>query len=228
MHKLYGSQPYDDIVGMLGEAHYDALAAAVAEPLHGAAFRPRAADALLKPTTQGPGYDRADALTMIRENYEDLPLLLAHTLPRALADAPTTAGFRALREEGWLDWHLLVAIINAAWNVRAHSSGLLSRTDSQAREQLKRLALQPETAQSTPIPLAALTPDKLRGALHAAVLAVALRRWKLSSSLATPNVEALAELLKSRYCYATDDVAHRDLLSEALTVEGTLLPLIVE
>jgi len=63
----------------------------------------------------------------IRENYQFLPSLLNQTLPRALSDPDTASGLRRLRNDGWLDWHIFIAIANAALNIRANAAGLLDR-----------------------------------------------------------------------------------------------------
>lgn len=223
-HKLHTGRPYDEVAGVLDDTHYSAAAAVVIEPLHGTTFRPTAADALRAPTTAGPGYDRDAALADIQEKYEYLPTLLNRTLPRALADPDTLAGFYELRRDGWLDWQILFGVFNAAFNVRARAAGLLRRPGA-TREQQQQLARKPENDESTPIPLAALSTGNLRSTMEVAVLAVAQRRWYLNPGTPTPNSAALIEILKARYGFASDDVPHRDLLSDALA-DGTLLPLI--
>jgi hypothetical protein len=144
---------------------------------------------------------------------------------RALADPSTLAGLHELRRDGWLDWHLLVAIANVAFNVRAGAAGLLKRS-TQATSQQRRLATDPESDQSVPVPLAVLTPDRLRSTLEVAIFAIGQRRWHVGSAVETPNIAAFKELLEARYGYAVDDVPHRDLLSDALADDGTLLPLV--
>jgi hypothetical protein len=118
-----------------------------------------------------------------------------------------------------------MAIFNVAYNVRAREAGLLGRLGD-APDQLRLLARLPENKRSTLIPLAALTPDNLRATMQVTVLSIGQRRWKLGPALETPNSRALLELLKARFGYATDDYPHRDLLSDALASDGTLLPLI--
>jgi hypothetical protein len=223
IHKLHVARPYDDVAGLLSDAHYDALAAVSVSPFPGE-HTPIASDELRPPATPGPGYDRDASLENVRENYQFLPSLLNQTLPRALSDPDTAAGLRRLRDDGWLDWHILIAIANAAFNIRASAAGLLSRPLAAKPEQ-HALAHTAETADSEPIPLAALTPESLRDAMRVAVLAIAKRRWRLLSATQTPNPTAFRALLTTRYGLS-DDVPHRDLLSDALAEDGTLRPLI--
>jgi len=225
MHKLHVARPYDDVAGLLNEAHYDSLAEVTVSPFPGD-YTPTPSDELAVPTAPGPGYDREASLENIRENYEFFPSLLNQTLPRALSDPGTAAGFRQLRDDGWLDWHILIAIANAAFNIRARATGLLSRPLATKEEQ-QALVHTPESTDTEPISLAALTPSSLRDVMRVALLAIARRRWRLLSAAQTPNLEAFRALLTARYGLS-DDVPHRDLLSDALAEDGTMRPLIDE
>ncbi len=222
LHKLHVARPYEEIAGLLDDSHYHAVAV-TAQPLPGE-YTPIPADELRTPTHPGPGYDRAASLENIRENYEFLPTLLALTLPRALADGSIATGLRQLRTDGWLDWHILLAMANVAINIRARAAGLLDRP-MDTIEQQRQVAHAPETADSEPVLLTALTPESLRKAMELAILSVAQRRWRLSSSVDTPNLAAFRALLTARYGLA-DDVPHRDLFADALAADGTLRPLI--
>ena len=93
IHKLHVARPYDDVAGLLNDAHYDALAAVSVNPFPGK-HTPTPSDELRLPTAPGPGYDRDASLENIRENYQFLPSLLNQTLPRALSDPDTAAGLR--------------------------------------------------------------------------------------------------------------------------------------
>ena len=222
-HKLCIARPYDDVAGLLNDAHYDALASAHMEPFPGE-HTPVPSDQLGSRATVGPGYNRDASLENIRENYEFLPQLLNQTLPRALSDPGTVAGLQWLREDGWLDWHILIAISNVVLNIRANAIGLLDHPLATQRE-VHALSLTPESADSEPIPLAALTPESLGHAIQFSMLAVAKSRWGLLSATRTPNWKAFRALLAARYGLS-DDVPHRDLLSDALAEDGTLRQLI--
>ena len=225
MHKLHVGRPYDELASVLAQSHYDAVSAAGIQPLGDSPFRPTAAEDLAAPSEAGPGYDHATALANIRETYEWLPGLLNQTLPRALADPVTLAGFEELRRDDWLDWHLLIAIHNAALNARAQAAGLLARPNVTAAEQM-RMAREPETESSSPIPLAVFTPARLRSMMDGTLFAIGQRRWRLAPATETPNLTAFRDLLKTRYGLAEDDVPHRDLLTEALAEDGSLMSLL--
>ncbi|MEV6948238.1 hypothetical protein AB0N07_41205 [Streptomyces sp. NPDC051172] len=220
-HKLLSVRPYDEVAGLLTEAHYDTLRQTTMPPWADMEFQPPTAPALAQPTTPGPGYDRARALDMIRDNYAELPHLLSETLPRLLADPAALAGLRDLREEGWLDWHILMALANIAINLRLEQLS----PDSIPPDLPARFLQTPESDYTAPLPLDAFTPANLRAQMELTVLAVGQRRWKLGTAMKTPNPAAFKHLLSARYGYSTDDVPHRDLLGDTPHENGTLFPL---
>ncbi|GAA4256392.1 hypothetical protein [Dactylosporangium darangshiense] len=224
-HKLHVARPYDELAGLLDANHYVALATVAVEPLQGPAYRPSPAQPLAPPATPGPTYDRAAGLAHIRDNYELFPRLLNQTLPRALADPDTLAGFRQLRGEGWLDWQILLATFNVVQTIRVRSAGLLDGP-SQNLAQADQLAFQPETPQSSVIPLTALRPKELQAAMRGAIHAVGRRRWRIFPPTDTPNIEAFKDLLIARYAFAVDDVPHVDLLSGGLAGNESLVELV--
>ena len=213
VHKLSIGRPYDELAS-LHEDHYERATSTVAAPFQGE-HRPHPAPELAFPTRPGPSYDRDESLDNIREQYEFLPTLLTQTLPLALGTA--RGALTELRNDGWLDWHLLLALANASVNHRTQAKGLMTPyADPKA---LRELAHAPETADDPRVPASALTADALRQTLDFAVLAVAKRRWRLLSPTQTPNSRAFIDLLAARYGFR-DDVPHRDLLSEALDSDG--------
>jgi hypothetical protein len=223
IHKLHLARPYDDLARLLDDDHYDALATAHAIPWQGKhALKP--AEPLRFPSTSGPGYVREASLENVRENYQYIPSLISQTLPRALEDRDTVAGLRRLRDEGWLDWHMLTAVLNVAVNFRARAAGLLRHPDVAQREH-RALVRTPETPDSDPVPLAALSPGSLRTHMELAIVAIAERRWHLRPNTQTPNISAFKKLISSRYGF-NDDVPHRDLLHEAFGEHGNLLGLV--
>jgi hypothetical protein len=157
---------------------------------------------------------------MIRDNYTDLPNVLSETLPRILADPDTRTGLQELREEGWLDWQILLALANIAANLRLQQAS----PGSIPRDYPTRFFQTPESHYATTLPLNVFTADSLRAQMDVTLLAVAQRRWKLGSAMTTPNPQAFKELLTTRYNYAADDVPHRDLLNGAPDERRTLIP----
>lgn len=206
VHKLHIGRPYDEIAGLLPNDHYERAADIHVTPFQ-PDHRPTPAPDLAFPTTPGPGYDHDASLENIGENYDLLPTLLTRTLPLALSTA--REAFTELRTDGWLDWHLLLALANVSFNHRAQARGLLVRNASIGAQ--RALAHAPETPSDPAVPASALTADALRQTLQLALLAVAKRRWHLLSPTQTPNTKAFHSLLTTRYGLL-DDVPHEDLL----------------
>ncbi|MEZ2389075.1 hypothetical protein AB6813_05900 [bacterium RCC_150] len=166
----------------------------------------------------GPGYDRAESLQAIRERYE-VANALRLTLPRLLSDQAARATIVRLRNEGWLDWQILVTLVNIAMNWRMKHAGIQIGVGDPRRA--IRLAREPETALSPEIPLSEFGDDEVN--MYAAIQAVSVaRRWDLRGRSAVPGEYAMRDLLVRRYWYAVDDIPHRDLL-DCLDDDGNLL-----
>lgn len=217
-HKLFVGRPYEEAADLLSAEHY-ARCAAAARPVSSAGFRPEAPPPLEASTATGAGYDRDEALQLIRERYEVAHETLRYTLPRLLVDERIGTTIVGLREAGWLDWQILVVLVNAAWNWRLRSAGIQPSVGDKATAM--GLAREPETSTSPEIPLEVFSEAAL--AIHQQIQpATAAQRWHLRGRQEEPGEGALRELLTRRYHYAEDDVAHRDLL-ECLDEQGRLL-----
>lgn len=222
-HKINSGRPYDEVAGILDNLHYDRVASTALDPID-ATFRTTPAVALAAPVSPGPGYDHGAALERIRENYAWLPTLINRSLPRVLADPDTVEVLRQLRAAGWLDWHLLLALVNVAGNVRMRAAGVLSRPYID-RDEAVRLFKQPESADSEEVPLSEFTLANLQQQLQMCVSTVAQGRWKIPLHDGQPNLVGLKALLEARYGFR-NDVPHVDLLEGALGEDGQLRPLL--
>ena len=160
-HKLFVGRPYEEAAGFLDDGHY-ARCAAATRPASSAGFIPTGPPPLAASTVDGTGYDRDAALQAIRERYEVADETLRYTLPRLLADENCRATIIRLREAGWLDWQILVVLVNAAWNWRMLLAGIKPGVGDPARAM--RLATEPETPESPEMPLEVFS-DAARGLL---------------------------------------------------------------
>jgi hypothetical protein len=66
-----------------------------------------------------PDYSESESLAAARNRYKNAPPLLRKTLPRVLANRTTRRTLQDLRQQGWKDWHLLLAIENVQFNYLA-------------------------------------------------------------------------------------------------------------
>jgi hypothetical protein len=131
-----------------------------------------------------------------------------------LANAEFTRTARRLQSEGWLDWHLLIAIANVVINHRAASRGMtLTRqmTDTQ-REAFINLAYAPALATDPLLPPEIFDEDTLR--LHLASAAAAgVATLGLTIHAGPIPSDSLLEFLGQRYRYWEDDTPHEALLA---------------
>lgn len=219
IHKVSVGRPYEETAALLDDNHYDRCAAAT-RPLSSDSFQPVEREHLAPSIATGPGYDRAEALQAIRERYEVANDALRYTLPRLLADEGGRATIVRLRKAGWLDWQILVALVNAAMNWRMQQAGI--RPDATNPTQIMNLGREPETAASPVMPLSVFADDLIDMHLYMQTVSVA-RRWDLHGRQEAPDEEAMRDLLTRRYQYARDDIPHRDLL-DCIDEHGNLRP----
>lgn len=219
IHKVSIGRPYEETAGLLDVEHY-ALCASADRPPSSVHFHPAACEHLAASTAPGSGYDQAASLQAIRERYEVANDSLRLTLPRLLSDQGGRATLLRLRNEGWLDWQILVTLVNLVMNWRAQHAGMrIGQTD---RRRILQLAREPESPSFPEIPLSEFADDQVN--MFAAIQAASVAcRWDLRGRSEGPGEFAMRDLLTRRYRYAVDDIPHRDLL-DCLDEEGKLLP----
>ena len=228
LSKIHIARPYDEIAGVLTDDHYESLRSISVKPFGTGPYMPRQVEDLGSVRGPGPSYNHEKSLSQIRQSYEDLPNLIRFTLPRALKNRRTLRDLYRLRADGWPDWHILLAIVNVAFNMRlqvllASSPGVL-----QDRTRLIELAHQAEKSPSESVSPEEITASSLRQVMETVMFAVAERRWNIHSPLPTPNVAAFRELLEARYNFSSDDVPHLDLLAHGLRADGSIASLAIE
>lgn len=222
LHKLWMGRPYEEAAGLLLDEHYERCAAS-SRPASSAQYEPTEATALAASTKPGLGYSRDEALRAIRERYEVAYATLRYTFPRLVAHERIRGTLVRLRAAGWLDWQILVILVNLAWNWRLEKAGIPLGVDDPSRALC--LARQPEEPHSPPVPLEIFLDDATVD-LHTAIqMATVANSWKLRDRAEHHNGEALRDLLTRRYRYADDDIPHRDIL-DSVDRNGNLIPFV--
>jgi hypothetical protein len=222
-HKITVGRPYEDAAGLLDEQHYD-MCAATERPATSGSFEPVEADSLAAATSPGAGYDRDGALQLIRERYESVYETMPKTLTRLFADARGQELITGLRDDGWLDWQILVTVLNVVANWRLQQAGVSFTTNDP--EQLREIAMQPEDDCSPEFPLELIFNEDLSMVLDLQATTVA-QRWEIHPATQQMVPGKVRDLLTRRYGYAVDDVPHVDPL-EALDDNGQLIPIVTE
>lgn len=217
MHKLTIGRPYDETADISPADAYLAMAAAPVTSFGADLPVELAPEAELKfPTQPGPGYDRQEALERVRRRYENCTPMVQFTLPRVVDDPEFRTVISDLRGEGWLDWHLLLAMANHVGNERLKWEGnnLSTATEADARRAV-RIMQRRERSIDPQIPAAAFSKKALRFSLTNSAMSTA-QTMGLQFHQQPPDVAAILAVLGARYGYWTDDVDHEDLFHWSL------------
>lgn len=215
-HKLSGGRPYDEAANFLSDDDYLGFAQL---PLGiagaGTAFEPTTVHPeLIGRTDLSKWYDRDEALASIQRRYDRMMPIGRLTIPRLAADPVAGRVLRELREEGWLDWHLMMAITNILGNARPGWEGFRLYQDSPIadRERAAILMRREELDTDPPLPIEAFTRERLLQALEFTGL-LTVPSYGLHVNASTPNVKAILEVLRRRFNFDRDDVDHSPFLT---------------
>jgi hypothetical protein len=161
-----------------------------------------------------PSYDRAEHESVIRKRYVNSRVVVRFTLERLNPKPEWQAILRFLREEGWLDWHVLtgLAMLVANWRVNSNPATRLT-VASDAEGHMKRL-MADERRDDPEIPIAEITIEGLRRHLQMSMLSTA-KALKFEMKMMTPNLDAIQKFLWFRGRYGFDDVPHPDPFDNA-------------
>ena len=220
LHKVTVVRPYQDAADVLGDDHY-ARCAAAARPMSSNRFVPVENEHLAPSTRTGPGYDLAEALELIRQRYEVAHKAWRYSIGKFLSDPRGRQAVEALQADGWLDWQILVAIVNVGMNWRFEKDGL--PPDFTTAQRAREIGTYAEDAAGPHLP-AELILNELDLHLQMQTMSVA-QRWKLRPVNDKRHENSMRHLLVRRYHYAHDDLPHVPLL-DAVGEGGALLPLV--
>ncbi len=217
MHKSTIVRPYDELADLIA-AEQTRVMSARPELCIGWSSAPNLINPSpdMQPSTEvASTYEknRAKILENIAYRYETIPAVIGPTLTSLLQNAEFTRTARILKSEGWLDWHLLIAIVNIVVNRRAVSRGMtLTRqmTDAQ-RKALIDLAHTPALETDPILPAEVFGEDELR--FHLASAAVSgVASIGLEIHAGPVLTDPILEFLGDRYRYWDDDTPHDSLL----------------
>jgi hypothetical protein len=206
-HKLGAVRPYDEL-GVPRSVYDRTPRAIVFPPFDPEVFQVTPSKELEWREDDGPTYDRSTALDLVRSRYERIPAMIPKTLERLAHDSGFLTIVAELRSRGWLDWHILQALINYAMNKRLAAEGLdRSGSHEQRMSRMRELMDTGDEIDETPSDLLQPTLRDLefQGEIQ---LAVILAGWELHINQSTPDLPALRTFLERRYHYLEDDVEH--------------------
>ncbi|KFI82971.1 hypothetical protein A9A89_0944 [Bifidobacterium psychraerophilum DSM 22366] len=214
-HKLFAGRPYNEAADFLSDEDYDIMSSLPPGPL--GAKVPRKAfseQPELNPRTDiADRYNHDEAIENIKRRYARMMPIGRLTIPRLASNGDSAEVLRKLRDEGWLDWQLVMAITNIIGNARHAWEGLHLTVGSpladrkRANELLRReeLKTDPKLGPET------FTRERLLGALEFTV-ALTVPSYGLALNSPTPDIAAILKVLRERFKFGDDDADHNDLL----------------
>jgi hypothetical protein len=205
-HKLGSVRPYDEL-GLPAELYDRTPRADFTPPADPRDYPTQEHSQLAWRSDAGPTYDRAAALNAIALRYERIPRLISRLMQRLEADDAFLAAVGELRERGWLDWHVLQALANAAMNRQLQREGLATHGHLEAANRRARELMESGSIDDDVLDSLVLTIDDLEFARRSSIPLV-IRVYGLELNQSTPDFAAIDRLLGERYGYWTDDVDH--------------------
>ncbi len=124
-------------------------------PMDANAWEPPEIEALAWVKTTHPNFDEVTELQRVRRRYEVSLAGLRYTLPSVIQDPTFQSTIFGLRAEGWKDWHLLMAMLNAVANYRVNQRFDPADSQVQYAEAMTDEIFSPEKSESPPVPAGA-------------------------------------------------------------------------
>lgn len=159
--------------------------------------------------SDGWSYREDDALARVKTRYENSLSGLKYTLPRLRKSDVFQQVVVALRAQGWRDWHILMAVLNATANLRVNALINAGVEPEKAFEHYCKILGTEEAANEPAPPVELYTDLRLRDALQNSYLST-LKQHGFTVNQHTPDFPAIEKFLRYRYHYWDLDVEHND------------------
>lgn len=157
----------------------------------------------------GPGYSKESAEEYLNNRYARSIIPIKYSLKSLMTNYEFRSTIEKLREDGWLDWHILQSVLLAVINYRVNQK-INKREDMDELKKLyPKLMNEPEKETDPPVPISEFTEEKLR--LHQKIgMMSTLKVLGLECRQSTPDFKGIDDFLRYRYNYWTDDIEHTD------------------
>jgi hypothetical protein len=157
--------------------------------------------------TLGPGYSKESSKEAIKNRYERSILPIKYTIARFSKNPKFKRTVSILRQEGWLDWHILLAVALATVNYRVRNELGPNTLPEKYQNRFFELMNNPEKEDLEPIPFIEFSKKNLHFQLHNSMLST-LKSLGFEIHQPTPDFNAISVFLGKRYNYWTDDIDH--------------------
>ncbi len=157
----------------------------------------------------GPGYSKESAEEYLKNRYERSTIPIKYSLKSLITNYDFKSTVEKLREDGWLDWHILSSVSSAVLNYRVNQK-INKREDVDELNRLfPKLMNVPEKETDSPVPISEFTEEKLRFHQKMGMIST-LKVLGLECHQSTPDFKGIDHFLRYRYNYWTDDIEHTD------------------
>lgn len=156
----------------------------------------------------GPTYNREEAEQVLQRRYTNVLPSIRYTLPRLRRSRIFMSTVESLRQEGWLDWHILCAVSAATMTERLNQR---MRADDNDPNKINEIwmTLSEEKPKWKPVPMDIFHESTLYHCLQTSMVST-LQGLGLECHQVTPDFDAIDDFLRYRYNYWTDDIPHTD------------------
>ena len=155
----------------------------------------------------GPGYSKESSKEALENRYKRSFPLIQYTIKHLSKDPSFKRTVTLLRKDGWLDWHILLAVALTAVNCRARNELGPNAPSVKYQTRFLELMNQPETDDAESIPIVEFSEKRLRFQLYSSMLST-LKSLGFEIHQQTPDFNAISIFLGKRYNYWTDDIDH--------------------
>ena len=151
-----------------------------------------------------PRYNVAKRRKNIKARYINSIKPIEITLPKLMLEKSFMETVQYLRNEGWLDWQILMTVANHAVSYRVNSRFTPDEI-SLYREKFNEFMHTPESEYYIPIPLEEFSRSNLEFQMNV-MMSTILPANSLENHSETPKLEAMREFLNKRFKLNLDDV----------------------
>jgi hypothetical protein len=155
----------------------------------------------------GPGYNKNESLIAVKHRYENCIVPIQVTLKRLRSLESFKKTVQDLKNEGFLDWHILNAIAMVAINYRINKLINQAREVTRTREMLIEF-MNKSDEDMEPIPLTELSTDNIRSAININMIS-SLKGLGFEYRQSSIDINAVSKFLGERFKYWTDDIEHK-------------------
>lgn len=163
--------------------------------------------------TDGPGYSKEKSQVYINNRYRHVIKPIRYTLPRLLNDEGFRSQIKKLRNDGYLDWEILLIIANICIDYRAKQILQNNSYDDEFIKLMKELMTREEKEDDLEVPVNIFNEKRIEIQKNISLAAIA-QTWGLIIHSMTPDFCALKKLLTVRYHLSEDDIKHEDPFKE--------------